>query len=156
MRFRIKIENNLSDQFQTSVGLRQGDALSCILFNLALGKVIRESQIETKGTVLTKVPRYLLTQMISTDALKETIKKLVKVARIVRLTINLQKTYYMEVTKKTTNTKKLNLYDQDYERVKEFNCLGTILTEHNNIATEIKERIIMDNKTSYALKKQIY
>ena len=94
--------------------------------------------------------------MISTDALKETIKKLVKVARIVRLTINLQKTYYMEVTKKTTNTKKLNLYDQDYERVKEFNCLGTILTEHNNIATEIKERIIMDNKTSYALKKQIY
>jgi len=156
VRFRIKIENNLSDQFQTSVGLRQGDALSCILFNLALGKVIRESQIETKGTVLTKVPRYLLTQMISTDALKETIKKLVKVARIVRLTINLQKTYYMEVTKKTTNTKKLNLYDQDYERVKEFNCLGTILTEHNNIATEIKERIIMDNKTSYALKKQIY
>jgi hypothetical protein len=106
VRFTVKIENNLSEQYETSVGLRQGDALSFIGFNLTFGKVIRDSQIETKGTVLIKVPRYLLTQMISTDALKETIKKLVKVARVMRLTINLPKTYYMEVTKKPTNTKK--------------------------------------------------
>jgi len=39
--------------------------------------------------------------MISIDALKETIKKLMKVAWVMRLTINLQKTYDMEVTKKT-------------------------------------------------------
>ena len=90
MRIRVKIVNNLSEQFETLVGLRQGGALSCILLNFALGKVIRDSQIETKGTVLIKVPRYLLTRMISTDVLKETIMKLVKVARIMRLTINLQ------------------------------------------------------------------
>jgi hypothetical protein len=70
-------------------------------FNLALGKVIRDSQIETKVTVPIKVPRYVLIQMISIDALKKTIKKLMKVAWVMRLTINLQKTYYMEVTKKT-------------------------------------------------------
>jgi len=90
VRIRVKIVNNLSEQFETLVGLRQGGALSCILLNFALGKVIRDSQIETKGTVLIKVPRYLLTRMISTDVLKETIMKLVKVARIMRLTINLQ------------------------------------------------------------------
>lgn len=100
VRFRVKIENNLSEQSETSVGLRQEDAVSCMPFNLALGKVIRDSQIETKGTVLIKVSRYLLTQMISIDALKETIMKLMKVARVVRLAINLRKTYYMELTKK--------------------------------------------------------
>jgi hypothetical protein len=30
MRCRVKIHNNLSEQFETSVGLRQRDALSCI------------------------------------------------------------------------------------------------------------------------------
>jgi transcription antitermination factor NusG len=68
-------------------------------FNLTLGKVIRESQIETIGTVLIQVPRYVLTQMIFTDALKETIKRFVKVAGVVRFKIKQQKTYYMEVTK---------------------------------------------------------
>jgi hypothetical protein len=58
-----------------------------------------ESQIETIGTVLIQVPRYLFTQVIFTDALKETIKKLVKVARVVSFTVNLQKAYYMEVSK---------------------------------------------------------
>jgi len=93
--------------------------------------------------------------MISIDALKETIKKLMKVAWVMRLTINLQKTYDME-QKKPTNTKNLKLYDQEYERVKEFKYLGTNLTEDNDILTEIQQRIIMDNKTSYGLKKQLY
>ena len=71
------------------------------------------------------------------------------------LTINLQKTYYVEV-KKPTNTKKFKLYAKEYERVREFKYLRTILTEDNDIATEIKQRLVMDNKTSYGLKKQIY
>jgi hypothetical protein len=136
VRFRVKIGNNLSEQRETSVGLRKGVALS---FNLALGEVITDSQIETKGTVLIKVPKFFLTLMIPTDALKETINKLAK-SRVMRLTVNRRKTYYIEVTKKPTNTKKLKLYDQEYEWVKEFKYLGTVLT-----ATEIRQRIIMDN-----------
>jgi len=38
---------------------------------------------------------------------------------------------------------------------KEFKYLGTMLTEDNNIATEIKQLIIMANKTSYGLKKKL-
>jgi sorting nexin-29 len=36
------------------VGLRQGNVLSCVLFNLELEKVIRDSDIETKGTIYNK------------------------------------------------------------------------------------------------------
>ena len=51
MTCRVKIQNNLLEQFVTSVGLRQEDTLSCILFNLAFKKVIKDSEIETKGTI---------------------------------------------------------------------------------------------------------
>jgi len=42
---------------------------------------------------------------------------------------------YMEVTRKPTNTKMLELGKQEYDRVKEFRYLGTILTEDNDITT---------------------
>jgi hypothetical protein len=42
----------------------------------------------------------------------------------------------MEVTKRPTNTK---TDDQEYDRVKEFKYLGTVLTEDNDITTERKE-----------------
>jgi sorting nexin-29 len=66
MRCRVKIHNNLSEQFDTSIGLRQGDALSCILFNLALEKIeIRRWKLKELYT--TKGPRYLLMQMIQSQ-----------------------------------------------------------------------------------------
>jgi sorting nexin-29 len=63
MRCRIKIQNNFSEQFETAVGLRQGGALSCILFNLALEEAVRDSKRVTKGITF-KIPRYFLMQMI--------------------------------------------------------------------------------------------
>lgn len=41
----------------------------------------------------------------------------------------MQNTKYRDVTKKPTNTKMLQIDDQEYERVKEFKYLGIILTE---------------------------
>jgi hypothetical protein len=42
----------------------------------------------------------------------------------------------------------LKVDNQKYERVKEFKFLGTVLTEDNDITTEIKQRIIMATETS--------
>jgi hypothetical protein len=50
VKCRVKVQNNVSEPFGTSVGLRHGDALSCILFNISLGKVVGDSGVETKGT----------------------------------------------------------------------------------------------------------
>jgi hypothetical protein len=61
----------------------------------------------------------------------------------------------MEMTKRPTNTKIIVIGNWQYERVKEFKYLGTTLTEDNDINTESKQRIIMANKTSYGLKKQL-
>jgi hypothetical protein len=48
-RCKIKFGNNYSEEFETTVGLKQGDALSPILFNVALKEVVRKVQETAKG-----------------------------------------------------------------------------------------------------------
>lgn len=51
---QIKIQSHLSDPLRTRNGLKQGDALACLLFNLGLEKVIRDSQIQIGGHIFNK------------------------------------------------------------------------------------------------------
>jgi hypothetical protein len=46
-----KIQNDISEQFETNKGLRQGDALACLLFNVLLEKVTRDAGILNSGTI---------------------------------------------------------------------------------------------------------
>jgi sorting nexin-29 len=50
----IKLQSELSKPLNTINGLRQGDSLACLLFNIALEKVIRDSGIQTRGTIFYK------------------------------------------------------------------------------------------------------
>lgn len=45
--------------FESNNGLQQGDSLPCILFNLALEKVIRQSEIRTMGAIFNKSTQIL-------------------------------------------------------------------------------------------------
>jgi sorting nexin-29 len=42
IKFRVKIQNQLSELFTTERGLRQGDALACLLCNVALEWAIKD------------------------------------------------------------------------------------------------------------------
>jgi hypothetical protein len=54
MHSQIRIQSNLSAPFTTHKGVRQGDALACLLFNIMLEYVIR-SGIQTTGTIFYKL-----------------------------------------------------------------------------------------------------
>jgi hypothetical protein len=56
---------------------------------------------------------------------------------------------------KPINIKLLKTDNQEYEWVKGFKYLETVLTEYNDITAEMKQRRIMANKTSYGLKEQM-
>jgi hypothetical protein len=48
----IRIQVMLSDPLPIKISVRQGDALACLLFNLALVTVIRGAKINTRVTTL--------------------------------------------------------------------------------------------------------
>lgn len=50
-RCKVLIQSTLSDSFDINTGLRQGDKLSTILFNLALEKVVRAMSMNWNGTI---------------------------------------------------------------------------------------------------------
>lgn len=51
---KVKIGGDTSRAFTASRGFRQDGALYCVLFNLAIEKVIRDSKIATTGNILNK------------------------------------------------------------------------------------------------------
>ena len=56
---QVRIQPDLSDLITTKNGLRQGDLLACLLFNLALEKVIRNAGIQTSRTIFYKLVQLL-------------------------------------------------------------------------------------------------
>ncbi|PNF39028.1 hypothetical protein B7P43_G04845 [Cryptotermes secundus] len=51
---QIKIQNMLSSPIITRNRVRQEDSLACLLFNIALEKVVRDADINTRGTIFYK------------------------------------------------------------------------------------------------------
>ena len=52
---QIKIQSTLSAPFIIHKGVRQGDALACLHFNITLEYAIRKSGIQTRGTIFYKL-----------------------------------------------------------------------------------------------------
>jgi len=51
----VKIKSELSEPFQVTKGLKQGDGLASMLFNLVLEFVIRQLKVDTNGTLQNKL-----------------------------------------------------------------------------------------------------
>jgi hypothetical protein len=56
---KVQISGKLSDSFETTCGLRQGDALSTLLFNIRLEKVIRNIELNPGGSIFTRTRQYM-------------------------------------------------------------------------------------------------
>jgi sorting nexin-29 len=55
----VQIQSHLSEPISTTRGVRQGDTLACLLFNIALEKVIWDSGIQNRGTIFFKTIQIL-------------------------------------------------------------------------------------------------
>ena len=56
---QVKVDWKLSMPFASSKGLRQRGGLACLLCNLALERVIRDSRVKTTGTIFFKSTQIL-------------------------------------------------------------------------------------------------
>jgi sorting nexin-29 len=91
----------LSRQFDIKEGVRQGDPLACLLFNINLEKVIRDAEVETWGTVFNKSVQILayvddiVVTGYSLAVVKATFIKMEKADKQMGLTVNENKTKFM-------------------------------------------------------------
>jgi len=132
----VKTENLTSNQLSVSSGVRQGDPLSATIFNLILDSVIkkhnlmREVSLKLKQIVAYADDVALLVR--SLKSLKEIFHKLKNEATLVGLSINENKTKYVQM--KRTEIKDithLKIVNFAFENVENFNYLVSILNADN-------------------------
>ena len=99
---RITIAGNVSNALNITQGVRQGDGLSAVLFNLALNKALEE--LKLKGNILNKSKQACVyaddIALIARNlpALQEMLTTLTETGKQCGLCINEEKTKYMKMT----------------------------------------------------------
>jgi hypothetical protein len=103
----VKLQNDC----ETRQGLRLGDVLSTLLFNLVLEAIVRRAKLKTTDTILTLHWRQKTKHMIAAGN---------------RTILDAEQT--------------VALNDKNFEGVNEFMYLRTLVTSKNNIDLEIQRR----------------
>jgi sorting nexin-29 len=160
VKCRIKLQGQLSEPFFTQKVLRQGDAMVCLLFNIALQKVITHSGTERRGMMYYKSVQVLayaddldITERSERDV-KEAFIKLDNEAQQMGLNINEETTKHMGITVKPTKSKYLSVGNYRFEKVTEFRYLGTMISDDYNLDIDIHYRLLMAKRCYHGLKKQ--
>jgi len=139
--------------FSIRNGLKQGDALSPLLFNFALEYAIRRVQVKQGGLKLKSMHQLLVyaddVNILggSVHTVNENAEALVVAIKDTGLEVTADKTKYMIMSRNQNAGRShcMKIDNSSFERVEEFKYLGTTLTNQNSIQEEIKSRLKSGN-----------
>jgi len=140
-------------------GLKQGDALSPLLFNFVLEYAIRRVQVNQDGLKLNGTHQLLVyaddVNILggSVHTVKKNAEALVAATKEIELEVNSHKTKYMTVSRDQNagRIRSMKIHNSSVERVEEFKYLRTTLTNQNSIQEEIKSRLKLGNACYYSV-----
>jgi sorting nexin-29 len=142
--FQVKIQTELTEPTITKKGLKQGDGLAPLLFNIVLEYIIRKSSINTDGTLICKpiqIAAYADDGNIMAPTqldLKNTYVLLEQNAKKVGLQINTTKTKTLTQTRSNNPTEQnIIICEQSTDAVQHFTYLGTVIASNCNEMEEI-------------------
>jgi len=143
---RVRVGKNVSDRFPIRNGLKQGDALTPMLFNFALEYAIRRVQVNQDGLKLNGIHQLLAyaddVNILggSIHTVKQKAETLVAATMETGLEVSADKTKYM-VMSRDQNAERIHSVRMDnstFKRVEEFKYLGTTLTNQNSIPEKLR------------------
>ena len=158
---KVMVDGEIGETFLLKRGVRQGDALSATLFNIALNKVLEKlteaDNIIYKSRQICAYADDIVLISRNLKYLKEMFIHIEQEGKKTGLEINQNKTKYMHITttEERRNNNDLVIGTYTFENVVNFEYLGTLITQNNKISEDIKRRIIIGNRAYFANLKLI-
>lgn len=154
---RVALQNKLTEEFDITSGVRQGDALSTTIFNIiinhAIASIDRGGHIFSKSTIICAYADDIALISHSMRELEENFMILERETRKLGLVINENKTKYMFMSSKPNENVQqhsISLLNYTFEIVNSFNYLGAVINNKNDMHIAINERLQAAQKTFYA------
>jgi len=156
----VRVGRNVPDRFPIRNVLKQGDALTSMLFNSALEYAIRRVQVNQDSLKLNGTYQLLAyannVNILggSIHTLKNNAGNLVAATRETGLEVCADKSKYM-VMSRDQNAERIHRVRNDnstFQRVEEFKYFGTTFSNQNYIAEEFNSRLKSGNARYHSMK----
>jgi hypothetical protein len=150
----VKIQNDLTDLFEVKRGLKQGDGLAPLLFNIVLEYAIRQLSVDVNSSLICKSDQ-IVGYADDINIMGRSMQTVEKIYRDLEehseigLTINTMKTKVMIQSRRDVSCHQTDILGT--EAVDSFTYLGTELTKGNKEEVEIKKRITSANKVYFSM-----